>query len=71
MIIIIIMMIIMIIMKRMKMMILIIIIINENKNNITTTREIHPLEPQRHRHSMLAPRVCAPRVTRCSLGHVI
>ena len=35
------------------------------------TREIHPLEPQRHRHSMLAPRVCAPRVTRCSLGHVI
>ena len=37
----------------------------------TSTREIHPLEPQRHRHSMLAPRVCAPRVTRCSLGHVI
>ena len=35
------------------------------------TREIHPLEPQRHRHSMLAPKVCAPRVTRCSLGHVI
>ena len=35
------------------------------------TREIHPLEPQRHRHSMLAPRVYAPRVTRCSLGHVI
>ena len=34
-------------------------------------REIHPLEPQRHRHSMLAPRVCAPRVTQCSLGHVI
>ena len=34
-------------------------------------REIHPLEPQRHRHSMLVPRVCAPRVTRCSLGHVI
>ena len=34
-------------------------------------REIHPLEPERHRHSMLAPRVCAPRVTRCSLGHVI
>ena len=29
------------------------------------------VEPQRHRHSMLAPRVCAPRVTRCSLGHVI
>ena len=36
-----------------------------------STREIHPLEPQRHRHSMLAPRVCAPRVTRCSLCHVI
>ena len=35
------------------------------------SREIHPLEPQRHRHSMLAPRVCAPRVTRWSLGHVI
>ena len=35
------------------------------------TREIHPLEPQRHRHSMLAPRVCAPRVTQCGLGHVI
>ena len=38
---------------------------------ISSIREIHPLEPQRHRHSMLAPRVCAPRVTRCSLGHVI
>ena len=38
---------------------------------VVHTREIHPLEPQRHRHSMLAPRVCAPRVTRCSLGHVI
>ena len=32
------------------------------------TREIHPLDPQPHRHSMLVPRVCAPRVTRCSLG---
>ena len=30
-------------------------------------REIHPLDPQPHRHSMLVPRVCAPRVTRCSL----
>ena len=38
---------------------------------VYVTREIHPLEPQRHRHSMLAPMVCAPRVTRCSLGHVI
>ena len=32
------------------------------------TREIHPLDPQPHRHSMLVPSVCAPRVTRCSLG---
>ena len=31
-------------------------------------REIHPLDPQPHRHSMLVTRVCAPRVTRCSLG---
>ena len=31
-------------------------------------REIHPLDPQPHRHSMLVPRVCAPRVTRCRLG---
>ena len=31
-------------------------------------REIHPLDPQPHRHSMLVPRVCAPRVTRCGLG---
>ena len=31
-------------------------------------REIHPLDPQPHRHSMLVPRVCAPRVTRYSLG---
>ena len=27
-----------------------------------------PLDPQPHRHSMLVPTVCAPRVTRCSLG---
>ena len=32
------------------------------------SREIHPLDPQPHRHSMLVPRVCAPRVTRGSLG---
>ena len=31
------------------------------------SREIHPLDPQPHRHSILVPRVCAPRVTRCSL----
>ena len=35
-----------------------------------STREIHPLDPQPHRHSMLVPRVCAPRVTRCSLGSI-
>ena len=32
------------------------------------SREIHPLDPQPNRHSMLVPRVCAPRVTRWSLG---
>ena len=31
-------------------------------------REIHPLDLQPHRHSMLVPRVCAPRVKRSSLG---
>ena len=31
-------------------------------------REIHNLDPQPHRHCMLAPRAFAPRVTRCSLG---
>ena len=31
-------------------------------------REIHNLDPQPHRHCMLAPRSSAPRVTRCSLG---
>ena len=31
-------------------------------------REIHPLDLQPHRHSMLVPRVCAPRVTRRRLG---
>ena len=35
---------------------------------LTLYREIHPLDPQPHRHSMLVPWVCAPRVTRCSLG---
>ena len=34
----------------------------------SSTREIHPLDPQPHRHSMLVPTVCAPRFTRCSLG---
>ena len=43
----------------------------QSSDKLICIREIHPLEPQRHRHSMLAPRVCAPRVTRCSLGHVI
>ena len=36
--------------------------------SVAGTREIHPLDPQPHRHRMLVPRVCAPRVTRCSLG---
>ena len=31
-------------------------------------REIYPLDPQPHRHSMLVPRWCAPRVIRCCLG---
>ena len=33
-----------------------------------STREIHNLDPQPHRHCMLAPTASAPRVTRCSLG---
>ena len=44
---------------------------NKTTDSYIYIREIHPLEPQRHRHSMLAPRVCAPRVTRCSIGHVL
>ena len=36
--------------------------------NVVNTREIYPLDPQPHRHCMLAPRASAPRVTRCSLG---
>ena len=35
---------------------------------VHVVREIHPLDPQPHRHSMRVPRVCAPRVMRCSLG---
>ena len=35
---------------------------------VSTIREIHNLDPQPHRHCMLAPRACVPRVTRCSLG---
>ena len=35
---------------------------------LTTTREIHPLDPQPHRYCMLASTASAPRVTRCSLG---
>ena len=37
-------------------------------------REIHPLDPQPHRHSMLVPRVCAPRLRSVawgSIGHMI
>ena len=37
-------------------------------NKLGYVREIHPLDPQPNRHSMLVPRVCAPRVTRFSLG---
>ena len=32
------------------------------------SREIHNLDPQPHRHGMLAPKPSAPRVTRCRLG---
>ena len=39
-----------------------------NTYQVYSNREIHPLDPQPHRHSMLVPRVCAPQVTRCSLG---
>ena len=35
---------------------------------LSANREIHNLDPQPHRHCMLAPRAFAPRVTRCSLG---
>ena len=37
---------------------------------VSTIREIHNLDPQPHRHCMLAPRACAPWVTRCSLGSI-
>ena len=36
-------------------------------NPFHALREIHPLDSQPHRHCTLAPRACAPRVTRCSL----
>ena len=35
---------------------------------IGLSREIHNLDPQPHRHGMLAPKPSAPRVTRCRLG---
>ena len=35
---------------------------------VSSGREIQPLDLQPHRHSLLVPRVCAPRVTRCRLG---
>ena len=41
---------------------------NKERHRLSLSREIHPLDPQPHRHSMLVTRVCAPRVTRCSLG---
>ena len=36
--------------------------------NTCMIREIHNLDPQPHRHGMLAPKPSAPRVTRCHLG---
>ena len=44
------------------------------ENLLDPYREIHNLDPQPHRHGMLAPKPSAPRVTRCrlgSIGHVI
>ena len=35
---------------------------------LCNVREIHNLDPQPHRHCMLAPRASAPRVMRCRLG---
>ena len=32
------------------------------------TREIYNLDPQPHRHGMLAPKPSAPQVTQCRLG---
>ena len=43
-------------------------ICGQRLKEICLSRETHPLDPQPNRHSMLVPRVCAPRVTRCSLG---
>ena len=43
-------------------------ICNTHTWKLYPNREIHPLDPQPNRHSMLVPRVCAPRVTRWSLG---
>ena len=41
---------------------------NKIKFSLSPAREIHNLDPQPHRHCMLAPRASAPQVTRCSLG---
>ena len=38
------------------------------KKTFPHSREIHSLDPQPHRHGMLAPKPSAPRVTRCRLG---
>ena len=35
---------------------------------LPSSREIHNLDPQPHRHCMLGPRASAHQVTRCSLG---
>ena len=44
------------------------VVLGMSELKVVLNREIHPLDPQPHRHSILVPRVCAPRVTRCRLG---
>ena len=43
--------------------------LSQQQWGLSQDREIHNLDPQPHRHCMLAPRPCAPRVMRCSLGN--
>ena len=44
------------------------LIFGQSKLSFGQNREIHNLDPQPHRHGMLAPKPSAPRVTRCHLG---
>ena len=44
------------------------LLFSSNDLVISQSREIHNLDPQPHRHCMLASTASAPRVTRCSLG---